>query len=125
VPIRVSRHPCPSPCPTCLTGADHLNSLRPSRYAQHATDFVARRARLSFLNVDATIEALPRVIEIMGDELKWDSDQREEEFDRTIVFLKSMGLPENKSNIKMKVRSFSFRFSLVCLNTMSLILPLT
>lgn len=64
------------------------------RYAQHATDFIARRSRLSFLNVDATIDALPRVIEIMGKELGWNAEQQEAEFDRSIYFLRSMGLQE-------------------------------
>jgi glycerol-3-phosphate dehydrogenase len=54
-------------------------------YAQRATDFIARRTRLSFLNVQATLDALPRVIDLMGEELGWDD---------ALQFLKSMGLPE-------------------------------
>ena len=41
-------------------------------YARTAVDILARRTRLSFLNVLAADEALPRVIEIMAKELKWD-----------------------------------------------------
>jgi len=63
-------------------------------YAQTAVDFVARRTRISFLNVQATLETLPRVIEIMGEELGWDKGRREWEFDNAQEFLKSMGLPE-------------------------------
>jgi glycerol-3-phosphate dehydrogenase len=65
-----------------------------AEYAVHATDFIARRTRLSFLNVQATLDALPRVIEIMGAEHGWDQKQRETEFDDALVFLRSMGLPE-------------------------------
>ncbi|KAL7423798.1 mitochondrial glycerol-3-phosphate dehydrogenase [Cryptotrichosporon argae] len=63
-------------------------------FALHATDVVARRTRLSFLNVQATIEALPTIIDIMGEELGWDLKRKEAEFDDAFVFLKSMGLPE-------------------------------
>ncbi|KAH9495577.1 glycerol-3-phosphate dehydrogenase [Bulinus truncatus] len=41
-------------------------------YACRAIDVVARRTRLSFINVHAAQEALPRVIDIMAEELKWD-----------------------------------------------------
>jgi glycerol-3-phosphate dehydrogenase len=36
-------------------------------YARTAVDVIARRTRLSFLNVRATLEALPRIIEIMAE----------------------------------------------------------
>jgi glycerol-3-phosphate dehydrogenase len=39
-------------------------------------DVLARRLRLTFLNTYAASEALPRVIDIMGDELKWDKGER-------------------------------------------------
>lgn len=41
-------------------------------YARTAVDILARRTRLSFLNVLAAEEALPRIIHIMARELKWD-----------------------------------------------------
>ena len=40
-------------------------------YAATAVDVIARRLRLSFLNVQAAEEALPVVVQIMGDELGW------------------------------------------------------
>ncbi|EAL22149.1 hypothetical protein CNBC2870 [Cryptococcus deneoformans B-3501A] len=64
-------------------------------YAQTAVDFIARRTRLSFLNVQATVETLPRVLEIMGEELGWDMKRKEQEFDDAMEFLKSMGLPQH------------------------------
>ena len=43
-------------------------------YARTATDVVARRTRLAFLNVQAADEALPRIVEIMAKELGWKKD---------------------------------------------------
>lgn len=37
---------------------------------------IARRLRLSFLNSQAALEALPNVIDIMGEELKWSDAEK-------------------------------------------------
>lgn len=71
-----------------------------TEYAVRATDFIARRTRLSFLNVQATLDALPRIIDIMGLELGWDGKRREKEFDDALIFLQSMGLPEHLRSLK-------------------------
>lgn len=63
-----------------------------SEYAQTATDFIARRSRLSFLNAQAALEVLPRVITIMGAELGWNASRKREEWIRARVYLESMGL---------------------------------
>lgn len=49
-------------------------------YAQTAVDVLARRTRLAFLNAQAALEALPRVIDIMAEELKWDRQRRDLEW---------------------------------------------
>ena len=49
-------------------------------YAQTAVDVLARRTRLAFLNAQAALEALPKVIDIMGAELNWDSKRKETEW---------------------------------------------
>lgn len=49
-------------------------------YAQTAVDVIARRTRLAFLNAQAALEALPKVIDIMAGELKWDSKRKEVEW---------------------------------------------
>lgn len=67
----------------------------------NAVDFVARRSRLSFLNVQATLEVLPRVIAIMGEELGWDATRKDYEFDNAQDFLRSMGLPEQTTKLKL------------------------
>ncbi|KYK54208.1 hypothetical protein DCS_06165 [Drechmeria coniospora] len=62
-------------------------------YAQTAVDVLARRTRLAFLNAQAALEALPKIIDIMANELKWDHRRRKVEWDETVAFLASMGLP--------------------------------
>jgi glycerol-3-phosphate dehydrogenase len=44
--------------------------------ARTPTDVLARRTRLGFLDTAATIAALPRVVDLMGDELHWSSRDR-------------------------------------------------
>ena len=62
-------------------------------YAQTAIDFIARRCRIAFLNAQAAYDALPRVIDIMGEELGWTKQQKKQEFDNGVAFLqRSMGL---------------------------------
>ena len=46
-------------------------------YARTAVDILARRTRMSFLNVLAADESLPRIIQIMGDELNWSKQKRQ------------------------------------------------
>lgn len=54
---------------------------------------ISRRIRLSFLNAQAALEALPRVIDIMAEELNWNAARKQQEMTRTTRFLQSMGLP--------------------------------
>lgn len=62
-------------------------------YAETAVDVIARRCRLSFLNVQATLDALPRVIDIMAEERKWSKGRKAAELEGAVRFLASMGLP--------------------------------
>ncbi|PYI33779.1 DAO-domain-containing protein [Aspergillus indologenus CBS 114.80] len=64
-------------------------------YAQTAVDVLARRTRLAFLNAEAALEALPSVIDLMGEELNWDSGRKDVEWKESVRFLSSMGLPKN------------------------------
>ncbi|ERT00920.1 hypothetical protein HMPREF1624_02154 [Sporothrix schenckii ATCC 58251] len=59
-----------------------------------AVDVLARRTRLAFVDVQAAREALPRVISILGDELKWSDAVRAREFEQSVAYLKSMGLEQ-------------------------------
>ncbi|TVY40683.1 Glycerol-3-phosphate dehydrogenase, mitochondrial [Lachnellula occidentalis] len=65
-------------------------------YAQTAVDVIARRTRLAFLNAQAALESLPKVIDIMAGELKWDNKRKEVEWRDSVAFLESMGLPKSK-----------------------------
>ncbi|KKZ68662.1 glycerol-3-phosphate dehydrogenase [[Emmonsia] crescens] len=69
-------------------------------YAQTAVDVLARRTRLAFLNAQASLEALPTIIDIMAEELKWDSKRKNVEWDDTVQFLLSMGLPSSRLGVK-------------------------
>ena len=62
-------------------------------YALTATDVISRRLRLSFLSAQAAFEALPRVVDIMAEELNWNTARKQQEMTRTTRFLQSMGLP--------------------------------
>ncbi|RXW21353.1 hypothetical protein EST38_g4501 [Candolleomyces aberdarensis] len=62
-------------------------------YAQTATDVLARRTRLSFLNTRAALDALPTVIAIMSKELGWTKKEEKRQIRETIRYLVgSMGL---------------------------------
>ena len=61
-------------------------------YAQTAIDVIARRCRLSFLNAQAALDALPRVVEIMAEELHWPAARAKAETAAATNFLLSMGL---------------------------------
>ncbi|KAL9604929.1 MAG: hypothetical protein Q9219_000117 [cf. Caloplaca sp. 3 TL-2023] len=71
-------------------------------YAQTAVDVLARRTRLAFLNAQAALEALPTVIDVMSEELKWDRKRQEREWKDTVLFLASMGLAKSKLSVSRK-----------------------
>lgn len=70
-------------------------------YACTAVDVIARRTRLAFLNVRATEEVLPRIVSIMGAELKWNKKREEEELANAKEFLNS----EMGKEVNNQVRS--------------------
>lgn len=64
-------------------------------YAQTAVDVIGRRTRLAFLNAEAALEALPEVISLMGDELKWDKKRKDLEYKDCVQYLATMGLSKS------------------------------
>ncbi|KAI8328917.1 FAD dependent oxidoreductase-domain-containing protein [Chlamydoabsidia padenii] len=66
-------------------------------YACTAVDVLARRTRLAFLNAEAALQSLPRVIEIMSEELKWDKARQKEEYEKAATFLVTMGLAADRA----------------------------
>ncbi|KKY23422.1 putative glycerol-3-phosphate mitochondrial [Phaeomoniella chlamydospora] len=81
-----------------FTPFEVLYSVR-REYAQTATDVLARRTRLSFLDAQAAYNALPTIIDIMGKELHWTQARKDMEFKLGVEFLGSMGL---KDEFKLK-----------------------
>lgn len=79
-------------------------------YAQTAVDVIARRCRLSFLNAQAALGALPRVVEIMAEDLNWSHSRQQAEIDRATKFLASMGLPPGIEPPPLKTHSFMEKF---------------
>uniref|UniRef100_A0A0B7B8B2 glycerol-3-phosphate dehydrogenase n=3 Tax=Arion vulgaris TaxID=1028688 RepID=A0A0B7B8B2_9EUPU len=62
-------------------------------YACRAIDVIARRTRLSFINVHAAQEALPRVIDMMAQELGWSEETKKAELAHAEGYLRTeMGL---------------------------------
>lgn len=65
-------------------------------YAVTATDVIARRLRLSFLNARATEEALQAIVDIMATELNWSKQEKKKQLQDAMKFLETeMGLHTN------------------------------
>lgn len=66
-------------------------------YACTATDVLARRMRIAFLNVEAALEILPKVVDIMAKELNWSDKEKKKQTEDAINFLNTeMGYLANK-----------------------------
>ncbi|KXH64115.1 FAD dependent oxidoreductase [Colletotrichum salicis] len=64
-----------------------------------ATDLISRRTRLAFLDAESALRALPRVIDVMAEELGWDAARKDQEWTETVHFLRSMGLSPEKFGV--------------------------
>lgn len=64
-------------------------------YCESATDFIARRCRLAFLDTDAAGRALPRIIEILASEHHWDKSRQKQEFQMAKDFLETFKSSRN------------------------------
>lgn len=68
-------------------------------YACTAVDMIARRLRLAFLNNQAAQEALPTVIDIMAEELKWSEKEKKSQYEKATAFLaEQMGQQVNRAS---------------------------
>ncbi|KAG6019045.1 hypothetical protein E4U40_007476 [Claviceps sp. LM458 group G5] len=70
-----------------------------SEAACTAADVISRRTRLAFLDVHAALGALPRVIDVLGEELGWTEARKKMEWTETMSFLRSMGLGEQETGL--------------------------
>lgn len=71
-----------------------------NEYCESATDFIARRCRLAFLDTDAAGQALPRVIEILAAEHNWDKSRRNDELKKGREFLETFKSSKNAQSLK-------------------------
>ncbi|XP_017771343.1 PREDICTED: glycerol-3-phosphate dehydrogenase, mitochondrial isoform X1 [Nicrophorus vespilloides] len=68
-------------------------------YAMTATDMIARRLRLAFLNVQAAQEALPDIINVMAEELNWSEEEKKKQHKDATEFLQyEMGQNVNRAS---------------------------
>jgi glycerol-3-phosphate dehydrogenase len=51
------------------------------------------------LNAQAALEALPRVIDLMAIEKDWSRSRKKQEWDNTVAYLKTMGLPDKLAKL--------------------------
>ena len=72
--------------------AEVIYSVR-HEWARKAEDIIARRIRLAFLDKQNAIKAVPIVVDLMGDELKWNAAKRKEEKEKCIKSLEHFGGP--------------------------------
>uniref|UniRef100_A0A1B0GC41 glycerol-3-phosphate dehydrogenase n=1 Tax=Glossina morsitans morsitans TaxID=37546 RepID=A0A1B0GC41_GLOMM len=56
-------------------------------YACNAVDMMARRLRFSFLNVQATQETLPKICDIMAEELNWYNEEKKKQMKKAKQYL--------------------------------------
>lgn len=63
-----------------------------------AEDFLCRRSRLAFVHKDAAIRALPRVVEIMAQELHWDTTTAQARTRDCMDYLQQFGGPTPMSS---------------------------
>lgn len=64
-------------------------------YCESAVDFIARRSRLAFLDTDAARRAVPRVIELLAAEHKWDKSRQKQELRKAQEFLETFKSSRN------------------------------
>ena len=57
---------------------------------------IANRTRLAFLNKTDALKAIPVVVELMGEELRWSMARRKEEVIRCTKFMEHFGGPVPK-----------------------------
>ncbi|KAL1124181.1 hypothetical protein AAG570_001951, partial [Ranatra chinensis] len=91
-------------------------------YAMTAIDMIARRLRLAFLNVQAAQEALPSIIDVMAEELKWTEEEKKNQFESATEFLKNeMGEKVNRQSkdklpinlTKDEIQTYIKRFQII------------
>jgi len=78
-------------------------------YAFTAVDIIAHRTRLAFLNSDAALQALPRVIQLMSQQFNWDSARRIQEYQRAVQYINTMNRKGRKIGLDAAADKKSLR----------------
>lgn len=60
-------------------------------WAVHAEDILARRTRLAFLNKESALQAIPRIVELMSEELGWTHEKQNQESQKCLEYLSHFG----------------------------------
>lgn len=63
-------------------------------WAVHPEDVLTRRTRLAFLNRDAAVKSVARVVQLMAKELHWDGTRQVQEERRCMEYLRQFGGPK-------------------------------
>ncbi|CAA0814441.1 Glycerol-3-phosphate dehydrogenase SDP6-mitochondrial [Striga hermonthica] len=66
-----------------------------NEYCESVVDFIARRSRLAFLDTDAARRAVPRILEILAAEHKWDKSRKKLELQKAQEFLETFKSSRN------------------------------
>lgn len=69
-----------------------------ARICLHSRRILALRNRLTFVNAQVALSALPCEIEIMSEELGWNRTRQREEFERGFKYLQGLGLAPGTTN---------------------------
>lgn len=77
-------------------------------WARRADDIIARRTRLAFLNKDAAITAIPKVVFLLGNELNWTTEQRNAEEIRCFEYLNHFGGPHAEEDFDTSHKTVRF-----------------
>ena len=65
-------------------------------YARCVIDVIARRTRLAFVDHAAAVQALPAIVDLMANLLKWSRSRKAEEYAKANEFLDTMKCPERE-----------------------------
>ncbi|OWA51719.1 Glycerol-3-phosphate dehydrogenase, mitochondrial [Hypsibius exemplaris] len=91
---------------------EEVNFAITREYACTAVDVIARRMRLAFINTQAAFECLPRIVDLMAEELKWSKAEKKAQFDEAMEFLnKDMG-----RSVQAESRNVPINFSVEEIN---------
>ena len=76
--------------------------------AKTVKDMLTTRMRLAYLNSEAAKKAIPRVADLMAQELKWSKRERDKQIKAAAAYIGEFGGPiADKSNAKLKMATYT------------------